>query len=301
MKRNRKVLALVTAASMTAGMMAVSGCTIGSTHQEGGNVQPSSTAKRVTMAPTTDAPEEPSEDTPVEETKPTTVRAHESNADSADLASLVEAHGAIAVAGIGEVNDLDFTVPAWSTIKVPISIAALRQDPSASGDVALAIQQSDNDAAARLWQSLASPAEDTAEVITDAGSSAQVQDQQVAPPYSSFGQSTWSVLQQANFAAGMRCVAGAQEVVGYMGNIANGANYGLGTIPGAIFKGGWGPNSAGVYGVRQFGVIPNDQGYVAIALAATSPDGSYESGQAVLTQMAQNVYEHINELPAQAC
>lgn len=48
----------------------------------------------------------------------------------------------------------DGAYPAWSTIKVPIAIAALRQDPSLSPDAAAAIQYSDNDAAQRLWSAL---------------------------------------------------------------------------------------------------------------------------------------------------
>ncbi|MDO4929079.1 MAG: hypothetical protein Q3976_08510 [Corynebacterium sp.] len=86
-----------------------------------------------------------------------------------------------------------------------------------------------------------------------------------------------------------------------MSNIVNGGNYGLGQISGAIFKGGWGPSPAGVYGLRQFGLVANGDGYVAVALAATSPDGSYEGGQAVLNAMAANLQAVVGQLPANAC
>ncbi|AEX41532.1 putative secreted protein [Corynebacterium diphtheriae 31A] len=50
-------------------------------------------------------------------------------------------------------------VPAWSTIKVPISIAALRANPGNDVLMRQAITVSDNDAARALWDSLGSPRE----------------------------------------------------------------------------------------------------------------------------------------------
>jgi len=69
-----------------------------------------------------------------------------------------------------------------------------------------------------------------------------------------------------------------------------------------MYKGGWGPNESGAYGVRQFGLIPRGDGtFAAVAIAAVSPDGSYESGQAQLDQLAQKLSERAADLPAKEC
>ncbi|SES01421.1 class A beta-lactamase-related serine hydrolase [Corynebacterium cystitidis] len=49
----------------------------------------------------------------------------------------------------------DVAFPAWSTIKVPIAIAALRQDPSMSATAMDAITSSDKAAAEALWATVA--------------------------------------------------------------------------------------------------------------------------------------------------
>lgn len=218
-----------------------------------------------------------------------------------DVESLVVPHGAIAIHKVGEAHQPDFSVPAWSTIKVPIAIAALREDPDVINDVEIAIRASDNEAIKRLWASLDDPVAQVTAVIEEAGSSAYVLDRRLVPPYTSYGQSPWTVPEQANFAAGLRCVEGSEEVVDFMSNITVGGDYGLGIIPGAILKSGWGPSPEGIYGLRQLGLVPNGDGYVAVALAATSPDGSYASGQAILTEMATNLQQVLEQLPADAC
>jgi len=211
---------------------------------------------------------------------------------------------AIAVAGIGGADDT--AVAPWSTVKVPIAIAALRKDPSLHGTMTQAIQNSDNAAAETLWASLGTPeqaAEAAGSVIREGGSSARVESQVVRPGFSSFGQSDWSLSAQADFASHLRCIQGSEPVVSAMGSIGNGGGYGLGAIPGAIFKGGWGPNAAGAYGLRQFGLIPKPDGagYVAVAIAVESPDGSYESGQAELTAAAEFLRLKVDSLPEAAC
>ena len=214
----------------------------------------------------------------------------------------------IAVAGMDGAGDT--SVAPWSTAKVPIAIAALRKDPSLQGAMTQAIQHSDNAAAETLWGSLGSPeqaAEATSAVIREGSSSARVESQVVRPGFSSFGQSDWSLSAQADFASHLRCIRGSEPVVSAMGNIGNGGGYGLGTIPGAIFKGGWGPNAAGAYGLRQFGLIPKSEGtgsgsgYVAVAIAVESPDGSYEAGQAELTAAAEFLRSKVDSLPEAAC
>ena len=221
----------------------------------------------------------------------------------------VELHydGSATIAVAGMKGPGQTAVAPWSTMKVPIAIAALRNDPGMGATVAQAIQNSDNAAAETLWSSLGSPqqaAEATGAVISEGGSTARVETQPVRPGFSSFGQSEWSLSAQADFASHLRCIKGAEPVVKAMGNVTNGGGYGLGTIPGAIFKGGWGPDADGAYGVRQFGLIPKsegDGGYVAVAIAVKSPDGSYESAQAELTAAAEFLKGKVGSLPAAAC
>lgn len=208
--------------------------------------------------------------------------------------------------GNGVHSNNGVAVPPWSTIKVPIAIAAFRNDSAAAQPyVAPAITQSSNEAAAQLWASLGDPSRAatlTEQVISEGKSSATVQTKVVRPGFSSFGQSDWSVPEQATFASNLRCIQGSEPVTKYMGQIASGGGYGLGIIPGALFKGGWGPDESGNYGARQFGLVPNGAGkFVAVALAATSPDGTMEGAQARLTEAVKILQPVLGELPTAAC
>ncbi|MGE5612647.1 MAG: hypothetical protein ACM3UO_00030, partial [Bacillota bacterium] len=77
------------------------------------------------------------------------------------------------------------TGPAWSTIKVPLSIAALKQG-GAPTDVADAIEASRNPPADRLWVRLGTPAQAGAaierELAAGGDTSTAVQTRQVYPP-----------------------------------------------------------------------------------------------------------------------
>lgn len=180
--------------------------------------------------------------------------------------------------------------PAWSTIKVPLSIAALRADPSAEGTVRQAITASDNAAAEALWTMLgASDAAATAvgSILAAAGDTATVVNPEVTRPgFSAFGQTQWDTAAQASFARQLPTITGADQVLAAMGSIVAGQDYGLGQIPGTRFKGGWGPDESGRYLVRQFGLVAGTQGETGVALAVVPADGTYESGQAALTELA---------------
>lgn len=290
--RRGLVAAVLCAASVT-----VAGCTIGEVERDDATVSDPSTPAQQDEKPKSRGPQ-PTTGASTPE-KPQEEQHGELGYDGA---------AAIAVAGMGGAGET--TVAPWSTAKVPIAIAALRKDPSLQGAMTQAIQHSDNAAAETLWGSLGSPeqaAEATSAVIREGSSSARVESQVVRPGFSSFGQSDWSLSAQADFASHLRCIRGSEPVVSAMGNIGNGGGYGLGTIPGAIFKGGWGPNAAGAYGLRQFGLIPKSEGtgsgsgYVAVAIAVESPDGSYEAGQAELTAAAEFLRSKVDTLPEAAC
>lgn len=199
----------------------------------------------------------------------------------------------IVVAGFTE------PTPAWSTIKVPIAIAALRADPSLSPDAAAAITASDNDAAQRLY-TVAGEAGTNA-VLAELGLGTGVNTAPLRPEFSTYGQTPLSVADEATMANTLVCVSGAGEVLGLMGQVDPGQSYGLGT-QGALFKGGWGPDESGMYQVRQFGLLPRGNGtYVPVALTALPADGTYETGQQMLSAMAQNLGEQADAFAPAAC
>ncbi|GGG74257.1 hypothetical protein [Corynebacterium pelargi] len=188
---------------------------------------------------------------------------------------------------------------AWSTIKVPLSIAALRQDPSLEPTMVLAITQSDNDAAMQMWDALGGGEQAAAaveEVLAEAGVEVDVPAEKTRAQFSPFGQALFSTGQQASFAAALPTLDGAAPVLEAMGEVVAGQDYGLGTFEGARFKGGWGPDTSGAYLVRQFGLV----GDTAIAIATKPADGTYESGQVVLTKIAQAIEPHLDSLDAPA-
>jgi hypothetical protein len=187
---------------------------------------------------------------------------------------------------------------AWSTSKVPLAIAALRHDPATGPTVESALTESDNAAAEQLWTSLGDPTTAGAAVqavLREGGdTTTTVQNQVVRPGFSAFGQTMWTTADQATFAGKLSCLPGAGPVLDAMGRISNGGGYGLGLIPGARFKGGWGPDESGAYQVRQFGLVPGRDGtQVPVAIAATSPDGSYEGGQRVLDDIVAQLPGHL--------
>lgn len=114
--------------------------------------------------------------------------------------------------------------PAWSTIKVPLSIAALRLDPNtATPLMQRAISQSDNAAAEQLWALLGEPtaaATAVGQVLAEGASTeVTVQSEQVRPPYSAFGQTLWPQADAARFAWALPCIANSETVLTQMRNL----------------------------------------------------------------------------------
>lgn len=194
---------------------------------------------------------------------------------------------------------------AWSTSKVPLSIAALRADPTVAGSVASAITASDNAAAEALWSSLGDPttaASKVEAVLREAGDPTTVQTERVAgPQFSAFGQTRWALDHQAGFMAWLACHTRDQAVAqvwDLMDRISSDQRWGLGGIPSTRFKGGWGPSAAG-YLVRQLGVI--DQGGRLTAVAIASDGNSFGSGIGDLNAIAGFLNQHLAELPTGSC
>lgn len=189
--------------------------------------------------------------------------------------------------------------PAWSTIKVPIAVAALRAVPGFEPDARAAITASDNAAAERLYSAVGPEAVDT--VLGETGLAATVNTAKLRPEFSTFGQTSLSVADEATFADALACVNGSAPVLELMGQIDPSQAYGLGAV-GGVFKGGWGPDTAGAYQVRQFGLVPRGDGtWAPLALTALPGDGTYATGQAMLTAAAQQLAADPTDLPQASC
>jgi Beta-lactamase enzyme family len=175
---------------------------------------------------------------------------------------------------------------AWSTIKVPLAVAALRTGSEVSDLVVATITQSDNAAAEQLWALLGDPvdaARQVEAVIREAGdASTVVESRRLRAEYTPFGQTRWSLADQARFAAGLSDVADASPVVELMGELTADHRWGL-AAKGFAAKGGWGPGVDGSYLVRQFGIVSDT---VGVALAAEVHDGGYEAGVDVVDRLA---------------
>lgn len=238
-----------------------------------------------TVSPT--APSAPSKEplptpqAPAENTLATQVSALE--ADTGAQISVALSDGTVA----GSLTD----TTAWSTSKVPLAIAAYRQDPSTTALIDAAITVSDNASAQALWDGLGGGEQAAAAVgavLAEAGdTSTQVQPYATREGFTAFGQTMWSTQAQASFAAALPGLAGSEAVLGPMGRIDPAQSYGLGLLPNAAFKGGWGPDASGQYLIRQFGLIDGR----GIAIAVIPADGTYESGQRVLDRIALEILQ----------
>lgn len=198
------------------------------------------------------------------------------------------------------------TGTAWSTIKVPLAIAGLREanPPEVTEAMRAAITQSDNEAAESIWQSLGDPvtaAKKVEAVLAEAGAPTTVQSQKVRPEFTAFGQTEWSLSDQAAFLSSAVCDPRNQPILDLMGQISPDQRWGIGMIPGAKFKGGWGPALDGNYLVRQFGVIPVANGSAVVAVAVEPNSGSFDDGTQALTKVATWLQEHTALLPVGNC
>lgn len=180
--------------------------------------------------------------------------------------------------------------PAFSTMKVPSAIVALRNDPGTYADVEATIVRSDNPASYRLNAVVPGPSLDG--VIAEAGSR--------TTNTAAWRMGTlWTTSDQAQFASGFRCVAGHEPVLEMMGRVVPEQRWGLGRMPGARFKGGWNFYEEG-HLARQFGLIPGPNGDVAVAITAYNPRG-YQSSYAMLNDLADGLSTMTGQLPTSRC
>lgn len=193
---------------------------------------------------------------------------------------------------------------AWSTIKVPLSLAVVRagHGASMSGDIELALTASDNEAASRLWADLGSGPEASRAVEEQlhrgrdrrTGVPAEV----TVPGYSPFGQAVWRLTDQTRFTATLPCLAGSTTVTEAMGRVIDGQRWGLGGVDGARYKGGWGSTPDG-YVVRQLGIVPGTKGETAVALQVRA--GTHEEGTTIADELVRALRQERAQLPVGSC
>ena len=204
---------------------------------------------------------------------------------------------------------------AWSTIKVPLAIAATQKnastgsvtDPyggtcshSLSSAIQAAITQSDNCGAWWLWQALggdgSSAASAVTSVIKSGGDSSTTVNGTGDGASLTSGKTTWSLVGQAIFAANLASVSNSSNTMTQMRtHNAGDGSHGLNTFT-AMSKGGWG-NASGTSATRQFGIIKLSNGKCS-AVAIGTDSGSNFS---ILDQIAQVLKDHQDELPSGAC
>jgi hypothetical protein len=200
----------------------------------------------------------------------------------------------------------------WSTMKIPVAIAAVTQangHPSQAtlGQMSLAITESDNNAAMAVWSGLGSPTEAAAQtqaVLRLGGDTTTVvPSQALRPGYTPFGQSNWSLTDQATFAASLPCMANTSQVLDLMGQITSSQRWGMGTLANTVaFKGGWGPGTDGAYLVRQMAVVHLGDGTrIGLALAARPADGRFGTGISDLNALAGWVAANIRSGGTNRC
>lgn len=227
----------------------------------------------------------------------------------ADVSSAIQGDVGVAIATNSGVRSFGPWTrgPAWSTIKVPLAIAALRHSPKqASPLVPLAIRNSDNVAAEELWAQLGQPdeaAEAVGVILREGGDSlTRLETQRTrGPKYTAFGQTDWSVADQAVFMAALPCLADSEPVITDMKSLAANQQWGMALRTDTAAKGGWGPSPEDAYLVRQVATITTPEGHLGVALSALPQDGSFDTGIAQVGKLAEWVGRHLGEFAAKRC
>ena len=165
---------------------------------------------------------------------------------------------------------------AWSTMKVPVIVASITSGRADWHAIEAAITRSDNDAARRLWDALDDGPAEVEAVLRRAGDTETTVEREADPRgWSPFGRTVWSLEAAAGFYRALANgellpAADTEGILDAMGRVAPEQRWGLGTVPGMRFKGGWGPSEDpdGPYEVIQVGILDG----TVMALAATAPD-----------------------------
>ncbi len=197
-------------------------------------------------------------------------------------------------------------VVAWSTIKVPLAVAAQRANGPTAAETN-AIINSDNASAEQLWASLGDNATASAAVtgvLREGGDATTVvPSQRLRSGYTIFGQTLWPLSNAATFTAHLPCLPGTEHVVSLMGQVAGNQQWGVEVMAApkmTAVKGGWGPGQTAGYVVRQIGLITyRDSTMTAIAMSTVG--SSMGEGIASLNAVANWLNRNISRLPRGRC
>lgn len=200
------------------------------------------------------------------------------------------------------------TVPtvAWSTIKVPLAVAAQRKNGPSPAETN-AIVNSDNASAEQLWSSLGDDriaAAAVTEVLREGGDSTTiVPSQHLRAGYTIFGQTLWALPDAATFTAHLPCLPGTGHVVSLMGQVAGNQQWGVEVMSqpsSTAVKGGWGPGATSGYVVRQIGLLTfRDSSMTAVAMSTVGT--SMSAGIASLNAAANWLNRNLVRLPRGRC
>jgi hypothetical protein len=166
---------------------------------------------------------------------------------------------------------------AWSTMKVPVIVAAITAGRADWDAIEAAITRSDNGAAQRLWQALDDGVAEVEAVLRKAGDHETTLEREPDPRgHSSFGRTVWSLPAAVTFYSALARgellpARDSERILDAMGRVVPEQRWGLGTLdPPIPFKGGWGPREDpdGGYEVVQVGIA----GATVIAIAARADD-----------------------------
>ena len=203
---------------------------------------------------------------------------------------------------VGLARDVRRVVADHPDADIALAVVRAGDGERLSTDITSALTASDNEAAARLWESLgdgASASGAVEEQLRRGGDRRTgVPSRVVVEGYSPFGQATWRLTDQTRMTSALPCLSGSRPVTTAMGQVVDGQRWGLGGIAGSRYKGGWGSTPEG-YVVRQLGIVPGEGGRTAVTLQVRT--GTHAQGTAIADQLAQVVRRHRDELPAGAC
>ncbi|WP_297006725.1 hypothetical protein [uncultured Corynebacterium sp.] len=205
----------------------------------------------------------------------------------------------------GESGDLH----AWSSVKVPVAFAAVQHQLDAAatgapavdltGDLALALTRSDNDAALRLWETLGTDEESSVAVdgvFRQAGDPTDAEADRDREGYEGFGDIHWTLDNQVIFANRMSCLPGAEQVLDPMGHVIDEHRQGLGLLPGSRFKGGWGNEADGSYVLREFGLVGAPGRQVPVAFSVVPADAGDTTAREAAAALAHALEPVIADL-----
>lgn len=214
---------------------------------------------------------------------------------------------ALAPVGGGDVYTFGDQTPrvAWSTIKVPLALAAKRKN-GWMPEIENAIVDSDNDAALALRKSLGSPSSgrNQVEAVFRDGGDTTTRVVEIKADDETFGLTPWPLEGAATFGSNLPCLDDSKEIVRLMGRVADNQEWGIRTMDApkkTSVKGGWGPGDEGGVEVRQLGLITHKDGsQTAVAMSTYSGD-PMGTGVAVLNKVADWLDKNIAKLPKGRC